>query len=699
MRLTLFLSIALMLIQGLATAQTHDKPTGLSYEAADLKADSVLRLMTLEEKLSYIGGYRIFYTREIERLGIPSLAFVDATQGVRINPAILNKGWKKPAKKTVAYPAPILLASTWNRNLCFQYAHSIGEECRAANFPILLGPGFNIYRNSQCGRNFEYFGEDPYLIAEMISEYVTGLQATGTIATLKHFVANNTDYYRRKSNTLVDERSLHEIYLPGFRAGIDAGAKAVMTSYNLVNGEWAGQSDYVINQLLRKELGYKWMVMTDWISVWDGEKTIKSGQDLEMPFSKATKNADKLLEEGVIEEADIDRMVKSILRSFIAMGSFEGEKQPLNKADYDRLEEIALNTARQGIVMLRNDKGLLPIDKSADQEILVTGFFLDKRIGGGGAANVKGYDNISLKDALIDEFGHQLSFVRDPTEKQLQEADIVILSVGTRDKEAVDRPFDLPEDQEKQLQFCTQNNANTIVLVTSGGGINMSRWEKAGTIIYTWYMGQNGAIAAAEILSGKTNPSGKLPITIEKQFEDSPAYGYIPEGEKLYANFKMSVENKRLVYDLRYREGIFVGYRWYEFKDIKPLFCFGHGLSYTSFEYTGLRLSKTQLSKDEPLEVKFMLHNSGERDGAEIVQLYITDKKCSLQRPVKELKGFERVFLKQGESKEVTLQLDPQEFAFWDPQTKGWKVESGSFEIRVGASSEDIRLQETVEVE
>jgi len=283
---SLILLLSIVILQSNATLFAQDRASfiPLSYNDSDQKADSILQLMTLEEKISYIGGNHFFFTQEIKRLGVPRVPFVDATQGIRLNPAIIAPGFKKPVKKTIAYPAPILLAATWNKNTAHTYAHSIGEECRAAGLPLLLGPGFNIYRNSQCGRNFEYFGEDPHLAGKMVENYVIGLQATGTIATLKHFVANQTDYFRRRSNSIVDERTLHEIYLPAFKAGIDAGARAVMTSYNLVNGEWAGQSDYVINTLLREDLGFKWLVMTDWFSVWDGEKLIRSGQDLEMPF-------------------------------------------------------------------------------------------------------------------------------------------------------------------------------------------------------------------------------------------------------------------------------------------------------------------------------------------------------------------------------------------------------------------------------
>ena len=688
--------LLLWIFTTIGLAQPNTKFVPLPFEKADHLADSILYLMTLDEKLNYIGGHKIFFTQEIKRLGIPSLSFVDATQGVRINPALLYKGWKKPLDKSIAYPSPILLASTWNRNIVWHYAFSIGEECRAANLPVLLGPGFNLYRNSQCGRNFEYMGEDPYLVGNMVAQFVTGLQETGTIATLKHFIANQTDYYRKKSNSILDERTLHEIYLRPYKYGIDAGARAVMTSYNLVNGEWAGQSEYMINQLLREELGFQWLVMTDWFSVWDGEKVIKSGQDLEMPFRKATKDADKLLQDGIISEDDIDRMTKNILRTFISMGSFTRKKQPLSDADYRRLEEISLNTAREGIILLRNDKQLLPLDKSKKQNILVTGKFLEERAAGRGAANVKGYKNISVMDALILEFGDQINFVKKPSAEQLKKTDVILLSVGTIDREATDHPFDLPEEQERMIHHCSKLNPNTVVIVTSGGGINMSHWKDVGAIIYTWYMGQNGATALAEIMSGKINPSGKLPITIEKRFEDSPAFGYIPEGEELYRRPRMIKEKKHDVYDIHYHEGIFAGYRWYEHQKIEPLFCFGHGLSYTTFEYSDLELSAKQIPKTGKLTIKLSIQNTGQIYGAEIVQLYVSDLACSVERPLKELKSFKKVFLEAGATKEIAMVLNPEDFAFWHPESREWTVESGEFELLIGASSQDIRLKQSV---
>jgi len=672
----------------------------VSYEVAYQWADSMVNLMTLDEKISFIGGDRIFFTQAVPRLGIPPVMFADATQGVH-----LRDNWrggeikyKKVLGKSTAFPCPILLASTWNKEIAKKYAKAIGEECRAAGIPVLLGPGMNIYRISQCGRNFEYFGEDPFLAGEMIRNYVVGLQNTGTIATLKHFVANNTDYFRRKSNSVVDERTLHEIYTKAFKAGIDAGAMAVMTSYNLVNGEWCGQSEYVINDLLRGQLGFKWLVMTDWWSVYDGVKTIKSGQDLEMPYRVATADAKDLLEQGLIRVEEIDRMVRSILCTFYAMNAFDRVQEDEFLSTFEEHEEVALQTAREGIVLLRNANDILPL-LDTTKKVLLTGDYIDRVAGGGGAATVKGYNHIVLRDALKGLYGENLIVNKEPSDEEIASSDAVVLNIGTFDSEGSDRPFDLPETLDREIVRMAELNSNTIVVVNSGSGINMSRWnEKVAAILYAWYPGQNGAQAVAEIITGKVNPSGKLPVTIERDFKDSPGYGYIPEGEDIYIGWHDGKEKTREVYDLVYNESIFIGYRWYERENIKPLYAFGHGLSYTNFQYENLEVSKSSFRIEEKVIVKFEVKNTGEKRGSDIAQLYVRDVESSVSRPVKELKGFEKVILDPGQKQSISIVLGKEDFSFWNPELKEWTAEPGTFEILVGPSSDRIVLTAKVEL-
>jgi beta-glucosidase len=671
----------------------------LSFEKATKKADSVLALMTLEEKLAYIGGYKDFFIRPIKRLNLPEVYFSDATQGIHIRQESLSGDdlSENQLKKSTAFPCPLMLASTWNTKLAYGYAESIGEECRAANIGVLLGPGMNIYRISQCGRNFEYFGEDPFLVSSMIKEYVEGLQSTGTVATLKHFVANNTDFYRKKSNSIVSERTLHEIYFPAFVAGIDAGAKAVMTSYNLLNGEWCGESKYVINDMLKTKLGYKWMVMTDWWSVYDGEKLIESGQDLEMPYAIALENVKEFLEEGKIKEADIDRMVQSILRTCFAMKLFEREKEEAYYEKFPEHVEIALQTAREGIILLKNKDGILPIKQDV-KKILLTGSYVEELVGGGGAATVEGYDIVTILKAIKDEFGDRVKFVRTPTIDDIKEADLVLCNIGTEDSEGWDRAFTLPAEQEAKVRMCVDNNPNTIVIVTSGSGIRMTEWnDKAAGILYAWYAGQIGNVALAEILSGRVNPSGKLPVTIEKDFKDSPGYGYT-KGESLYTGWHWKEEMERPVYDVEYEEGVLVGYRWYETKKINPLYPFGFGLSYTSFEYKDVKISKDKFKENDEIRVSVTLTNTGKMEGSEGIQLYIEDTESSVSRPLKELKGFTKVSLKPGETRQICMLLNKKAFSFWDPETKDWFAEKGKFKIHIGSSSADIKFTKEIEL-
>lgn len=669
----------------------------VSFEVADKRASEVLAKMSVAQKLELISGHNSFFIKGFPEYGMPELYLSDATQGVNI-----RRNLSEQLEKSTAFPSPIGLAATWNPGLAYRYAHSIGEECRAGGIAVLLGPGMNIYRISQNGRNFEYFGEDPFLVSRMIERYVTGILDTGTIPTLKHFLANNTDYYRRTSNSVVDERTLHEIYLPGFKAGVDAGAMAVMTSYNQVNGEWAGQSEYVINQLLRKELGFRWLVMTDWWSVWDAEKIIKSGQDLEMPGEKFIKaDAQRLLDAGKVTEAQIDRMAKSIIRTCIAMGLYDRPvRDPSFLKNFPEHAQVALQTAREGIVLLKNNDNILPIKKGGAKKILLTGIFAEKLAHGGGSAYVEGYNVVTLLQALKDTYGDQLQYIKEPTDAQISAADVMLLSTGTFDSESWDRPFALPERDETAVKRVVGLNPHTVVIVNSGGGIQMTDWnERAAAIVYAWYPGQAGNRALAEILSGEVNPSGKLPITIEKHFAESPGSNYLPAGEQLYAGWEQDNNMAHPIYNVNYKEGVFVGYRWYEEKGIEPLYAFGHGLSYSAFEYRNFKFSPETMRPEERITVEFTVTNTSSVDGTEIAQLYIGQVKASVPRPAKELKGFSKVALKAGESRVVRIRVTGRDLGFWDVHQHDWKTEPGEYRLFVGPSSDRIALQGSVTVE
>ena len=680
----------------------------IKYEEAKEQAIDILTQMTLDEKVSMIVGHNMFFTKGLERFNVPSMYMSDASQGVNI-----RKDLDDQLEKSVAFPCSIALASTWNKELTVTYAKSIGEECRAGEIAVLLGPGINIYRVSQNGRNFEYLGEDPYLISRIVENYIVGMQSTGTIATLKHFIANNTDYKRRTSNSVVGERAMNEIYLPGFEAGINAGAMAVMTAYNLVNGEYAGQSKNLITGLLREKLGFKWLVMSDWWSVWDAQKVIESGLDLDMPGEPRTEYPDytkkpeffvryaakTLVEEGKVKETDIDRMVTNVLTTKIAMGLLERPiKDTSYLKNYAAHEEVALQTGRESIVLLEN-KNVLPIHPSDEISILVTGEYANKIPFGGGAAEVVGYDHITMIIGLKEIYGDKVSLVENPTDAAIKSASHVIYSTGTFDSEGWDKPFDLPDAVNQEIKHILSLNKNTIVSVSSGSGVNMSQWNKeVGALLYNWYPGQIGFRAFAEIVAGETNPSAKLPITIEQKFEDSPGYGYIPAGSELYSGWEQDHRIIDPIQDVVYDEGVFIGYRWYESKNIKPLYAFGYGLSYTTYAYSNLILDQKVINSGSTLSLSVDIKNTGTMDGQEIIQLYVRDIEASVPRPDKELKGFQKVHLKAGDKKTVHFNLVERDFSFWDVETQDWKLEPGFFEILIGSASNKILVKEQFEI-
>lgn len=669
-------------------------PVETDWESAYRQARDKLSELTLEEKIHFIRGYSEFYFYGIPEKGIPFLYHSDATGGVNIRRNLPDTALVKPLDRSTAMPCPQMLASTFNADLAYRYASAVGEECRAGGIEILLGPGVNIARNSQCGRNFEYFGEDPYLSGVMCAQYVKGLQSTGTAACVKHFICNETEFYRRRSNSVVSDRALHEIYLPPFKAGIDAGAAFVMTSYNQLNGEWTGQNRGLIHDILRKELGFKGCVVSDWSSVYDSYKVVTGGVNTEMPGRKeAIPEVRVLLKEGKITEYDIDRMIEPVLAAGYALGLYNRPKyRPEMLDSYPLHARTAYEVAAEGTVLLKNS-GILPLDREA--EILVAGRFQDEvpRTGDNPAASaaVKGYDNITLREALTERFGDRVRFEEHPSEEDFKNARHVLVSAGTIDMESFERPFSLPRDQERLILSAVENNPNTIVLVNSGSGVRMTGWaDKAAAILYGWYPGQNGMSAIADIIVGKTNPSGKLPITIEREFSDSPARNTMPEGAEFY-HTAYRAYNERLIgiYDVDYAEDVFVGYRWYDSRGIAPLFPFGHGLSYSRWE-----LGKPSVAvRDGRVKVTVTLSNTGPMAGAQVVQVYVSESAPAVPRPVKELKAFSKVNLAPGSSRKVCLEIDRDALGFYDEKEKRWMVNPGEYILHIGFSSDDLPVK------
>ena len=669
-------------------------------EQADKQARQLVEAMSPAERFSLVCGDGLGIPA-FARLGIPSINFSDASAGLNNGNAMVVA--RHP--KTVAYPCTLLLAATWDSGLAKVYGASIGEECRSGGTDILLGPGMNLYHTAIGGRNFEYMGEDPVLTGDMVAEYVRGLQAAGTGATLKHFIANEIEFHRRGSNSQVDERTLHELYMEPFRKGVEAGALAVMTSYNQLNGEWAGQSKYVNTELLRDTLGFKGIIMTDWLSTYDGVKLAQSGTDLEMPRGFAL-NKDK---EKLFGTPEIDRMARNVIANCIFAGFYD---RPQKNVDLEKnrpeWEKTALRVNHDGIVLLKNN-GLLPVAKQqTGKKILVAGNFAQRlELAGEGSGHVKGYNLKTYTQALKECFPDaELTGVEKPDEAQMKAADLVIFFSGfAREGEARDTKFVLADDE--LIARCVEMNPKTLVCIISGCGARMDWCAKAAGVMYLFFGGQTGSAAFIDILTGAVNPSGHLPFTIENRIEDSPAVAVLspkPDKEHPYSSdylanyvkgeFYASEDKKSyFVHNVNYAEGVFNGYRWYEAKKIPVRFPFGHGLSYTSFSYDKLKLEKTG---KESVRLSFIMRNDGTTAGADVAQIYVSDKECKVPRPAKELKTFQKVRLQAGESKQVEIQLGAEAFRFWDAQTKKWTVEPGEFEISVGVSSADIKLTDKV---
>ena len=674
----------------------------MSYEQAEAKANEILKSLTLEEKLSMTQGHNRFFLPGVPEKGMPHIYTTDASMGVKNKQHLHDAGEVILAERTTQFPAFIMLAATFNPDLAYKYGHAVGEEARMAGAGVILGPGMNIYRNAQCGRNFEYLGEDPHLAASIIYDYVTGMQSTGTLACAKHFLANQTEFYRRRSNSIVDERAIMEIYTPAFKAAIDAGVATVMTSYNQLNGEWAGESKYVITDLLRGTLGFKGLVMSDWNSIYDWKNVIFSGQNLDMPgentFYIKKKPAD-LVAEGVVTEQDIENMIRPLIATCLRWGLYDryNSGKQYDKSLEAKLPahlEISYQTAAEGSVLLRNN-GILPL--STTQKVLVVGKWFDSVPYGGGAARVTGYDHHTLRQVLTDSFGGNVTFVEKPKAEQLKAADVVLCVTGTFDSESTERPFAMENKDEKLVRLAVESNPNTIVLVHSGSAIDMSAWsDKCAALLYGWYPGQNGLEAVRDIIIGKTNPSGKLPMTIERSFADSPAVNSVPEGFNL-AKAKGNPNEKAFhpwTYDIHYHESVLVGYRWYEKKNIQTLFPFGYGLSYTTFELKNPKiLSKGKvktLTTDAPLKVAIEVNNTGAVAGAEVVQLYIAEKNPTVLRPNKELKAFKKVTVEPGKKAVVTFEVDKKMCSYWCDKNHAWTANEGEYEILIGTSSADI---------
>jgi beta-glucosidase len=796
-------------------------------DSIESRIDTLIGRMTLQEKADLLGGTG-FASKTIDRLGIPSLKMTDGPVGVR---------W---GGKSTAFPCGAAMAASFDTALVAETGRALGYETKAKGRNVLLGPCINIDRVPFSGRNFESFGEDPYLTSRIAVAYIMGVQSQNVIATVKHFACNNQEFERTSVNTIVDERALNEIYLPGFKAAVqEGGCRAVMSAYNKVNGDYCSQNEQLLTGILKNKWKFSGLLMSDWGAVHSTVPTLNAGLDIEMPVGRFLRRALVMsaVENGDVTETAINDKIRRLLRAMLALRLFD-KTDPVPALDSTTHRDLCLKIARNSIVLLKNTDRVLPLDIKKMKSVAIIGPYSDQaQTGGGGSSQIepfyavsllqgmqrkagpalqirhargllspdqtevikseyllpqKGsskhglsaeyFDNVSLKekskaqrvDSLIDfhwgeaapapelkpdsfsvrwtgfivppKTGEYLLSVRsddgtrlylhdslvidnwgmhgvigktasanliagEPMPVRLEfydawhsaevtlswqmpgtmeeaiiaakQSDAAIVCVGlTHRLEA--EGFDLerltlPFGQDRLIREVVKANKRTIVVLYNGTPLLLKPWiDEVPAVLETWYPGQEGGTAIADILFGDVNPSGKLPATFPKRWEDAAAYGNYPGKDSA----------------VKYAEGIYVGYRHFDAKGIEPLFPFGYGLSYTSFAYAGLKILKSK-EKDSTWTAKCTVKNTGSRAGAEIVQLYISDINASVDRPPKDLKGFQKVFLKPGEQRELTFRIGSSALAFYDTASHGWKVEPGTFKVMIGASSRDIRQEAT----
>jgi beta-glucosidase len=819
-------------------------------QADEQKIDSILKGMTLEQKIDYIGGTG-FATRAVPSVNLTPFEMSDGPYGTRSNYGF----------PSTTYAAGIGLAASWDRELAARVGGGIGRDARARGVNYMLGPGVNIYRSPRNGRNFEYFGEDPFLTSNIAVGYITGMQKEGVSSTIKHYIGNNSEYLRHDSDSIIGPRALREIYLPSFEAAVKkANVDAVMDSYNLINGEHATQNSFLNIEVLRKEWGFKGTLMSDWDATYDGVAAANGGLDLEMPTGKFMNKTTLMpaIKAGTVTEATIDEKVRHILTTAMEFGWLDRpQADPMISYFDGENNRVALDSARESVVLLKNERHLLPLDKAKLKTVLVVGPDAYPGIAvGGGSAGVVPFHLVSMAEGLSNAVGSSVNVLYDPglptlsalalatkftteagggkrgltletyktddltgtvestgvvsdinsagmswsslgddpegimalfasgmqtlksrrftgfynapaagryivvlegsgegsgnrvyvdgkmviddwklvrafqpqisleltagehkvvvEDRQMSpigghlrfavvneqkvvdqraidlaaKADVVVVAAGYSSQsegEGGDRTFALPYGQDELIEAMAAANKNVIVDVTSGGNVDSRAWlDKVPALLESWYGGQAGGTAVAEILLGDVNPSGHLPVTFERRPEDNPTYNdYYPEDD-----------SKRV----DYKEGIFVGYRGYEHDHVKPLFPFGYGLSYTTFAFSNLAVKAESSGENPNVTVTFEVKNTGDRSGAEVAQVYVSDDHSKAPQPEKQLKGFERVQLGAGESKMVSVNLDARSFAWYDVAKKSWVIDPGKFGIRVGDSVESLPLEGSVEL-
>ena len=674
------------------------------------RAESILSTMTLDEKLSFITGYKYMGIHALPRHGLPSVWMTDATSGPHCYGV------------TTAFPSAVAMAASWDPELVAETADHIAEVSRAKGVSILLGPGVNIARIPTCGRNFEYMGEDPFLAGTLASAYVEACANRGVICTVKHMAANNSDYDRHKISSDMDERTLREIYLPAFEATVKKGeTQGIMSAYNPVNGVWASENRRLLTQILREEWEFDGIVVSDWNSLYSTPGPLKSGLDIEMPKAKwlTPEQVKAAFITGEARETDLDRMAGNLLRTLFAAGVYDRPvKDPEAREFHADHDSAALKAAGAGIVLLKNKSSVLPLPQGPGITIAVCGpLAVDSAVMGGGSCHIaRTTGTVNLMDGLKSTAAEGTTIVHVPygnrgcNNQTIKDADAVIIACGFNhrsESELYDRPWRLPRSQRKLIHRVSRLNSRCIVTLTAGGGVETGSWIKHGpALIHGLYLGQTVGTATAEILFGMMNPSGKLPFTMARNWTDIAALEGYPRRYWATTPGRMAAGQGnprfRKMRHWKYTEGLMVGYRHFDTADIEPAFPFGHGLSYTNFVIENMQLSADTIGPEDTLDVTVRVRNTGDRTGSEVVQIYVADTESRLPRPAKELKGFKKLHLEPGESLEAVIHLDNRAFRYWDPEagesggSGGWTAEPGEFRILAGRSSRAIEAEASV---
>ena len=730
------LIVSLLVLGAVGAVKAQKLPTYLDEtKNIEERVEDALSRMTLDEKIAVIHAQSKFSSPGVKRLGFPDFWTDDGPHGVR--PDVLWDEWEQAGQTNdscVAFPALTCLAASWNPQMSRIYGENLAEEALYRGKNMILGPGVNIYRTPLNGRNFEYMGEDPYLASRMVVPYIQGMQSKGVAACVKHYALNNDEEFRFNVNVKVSDRALHEIYLPAFKAAVKEGRTwGIMGAYNLYQNQHNCHNNILLNKILKKDWGYDGVVVSDWGGTHDTEQAIMNGLDMEFGswtngLTDGASNAydsyfmaqpyKKLIQEGRYTTKELDEKVRRVLRLFYR--TTMKRQKPVGFLCSESHYEAALRIAEEGIVLLKNDRNTLPIP--ADARILVVGENAIKMMTvGGGSSSLKVQREILPLDGMRERFqqvdyargyvgdtiqsyngvkvGRSLYDLRPQAEliaeavEKAKTVDYVVIFGGLnkadyQDCEGHDRKdYALPYGQNELIEAIAKVNPRLVYVNISGNGVEMPWLKNVPAVVQGWFIGSESGEGLARVLSGDVNPSGKLPFTWYQQLNDCGAHAL--------NTYPGTWREGQGIIDEEYKEGIYVGYRWTDKQKIKPLFAFGHGLSYTSFNIGKAVASAKEIARDGQWSVVVPVTNTGRTAGAEVVQLYISDKKCSVDRPVKELKAFQKVYLQPGETREVTLSLGIDALSFYDETTQTWKAEAGDFEALIGTASDKIAQQLT----